>query len=214
MGKHFYIELVGYVGSGLIAVSMMLSSILRLRLINLAGAAAFTVYGILIGAIPVAILNGLIVVVNALYLLRMLRVKEYFHILSLRPDSDYLTYFLRFHADDIRNFFPGFEHHPAGNQMTLFILRDCTPAVVFIAEEGPRGVLRVVLDYAIPRYRDFKIGRFLFVSQADFFRQRGIREITFTPGTAHFGDYLIKAGFEPAGDGQGSYRIRYAEQGR
>ena len=214
MGKHFYIELVGYVGSGLIAVSMMLSSILRLRLINLAGAAAFTVYGILIGAIPVAILNGLIVVVNALHLLRMLRVKEYFHILSLRPDSDYLTYFLRFHADDIRNFFPGFEHHPAGNQMTLFILRDCTPAVAFIAEEGPRGVLRVVLDYAIPRYRDFKIGRFLFVSQADFFRQRGIREIVVSPRTAEFGAYLIKVGFEPAGDGQGSYRIRYAEQGR
>ena len=78
MGKHFQIELIGYVASALIAFSMMLSSILRLRVINLAGALAFTVYGILIGAIPVALLNGLIVLVNAHYLLRMLRAKEIF----------------------------------------------------------------------------------------------------------------------------------------
>ena len=214
MGKHFYIELIGYAASALIAFSMMLSSILRLRLINLAGATAFTVYGILIGAIPVAILNGLIVVVNAHYLLRLLQAKEYFHILSLRPDSDYLTYFLRFHADDIRIFFPGFEHRAAENQMALFILRDCTPACIFIAEEEPRGVLRVTLDYAIPRYRDFEIGRFLFVRQADFFRQRGIREIVAAPATADSREYLIKVGFQPTGDGQGMFRIRYAAQAR
>ncbi len=212
MGKHFTIELIGYFASALIALSMMLSSILRLRLINLTGAMAFTVYGILIGAIPVAILNGLIVLVNAHYLLRMLRAKEYFHILSLRPDSDYLTYFLRFHADDIRRFFPAFEHRPAENQMALFILRDCTPACVFIANEEPRGVLHVSLDYAIPRYRDFKVGRFLFVSQAEFFRQRGIREIIAAPATADSREYLIKVGFEPTEDTQGTFRIRYPER--
>ncbi len=210
MGKHFYIELIGYIASALIAISMMLSSILRLRLINLAGAAAFTVYGVLIGAIPVAILNGLIVLVNAHYLLRMLRAKEFFHLLSLRPDSDYLSYFLGFYAEDIRQMIPGFEQRAGENQLTLFILRDCTPAGVFIAAEEPGGVLRVVLDYAIPRYRDFKIGRFLFVEQADFFRQRGIREIVVAPRTADFGAYLIQVGFEPTGDAEGAFCIRYA----
>jgi hypothetical protein len=139
------------VASALIAISMMLSSILRLRLVNLAGAAAFAVYGLLIGSVPVAILNGLIVVVNAHYLLRMLRAKEYFHLLSLRPDSDYLSYFLGFHAKDIHGIFPEFTHRPGEKQVALFILRDCTPAGVFIAEEHPDGVLRVVLDYAVPR---------------------------------------------------------------
>ena len=210
MGKHFYIELIGCVASALIAFSMMLSSILRLRLINLAGAAAFTVYGVLIGAVPVAILNGLIVIVNAHYLLQMLRAKEYFHLLSLRPDSGYLTYFLRFYAEDIGQNFPAFEHRASGNQMALFILRDCAPAGIFIAEKEPGGVLRVALDYAIPRYRDFKIGRFLFVEQADFFRQRGVAEILAVPRTAAFEAYLIEVGFEPAGDAEGAFRIRYA----
>ena len=213
MDRHFYIELIGYAASALIAISMMLSSILRLRLINLAGVVAFAIYGLLIGSAPVAILNGLIVVVNAHYLLRMLRAKEYFHLLSLRPDSDYLSYFLGFHAKDIHENFPEFTHRPGENQVALFILRDCTPAGVFIAEEHPGGVLRVVLDYAVPRYRDFKIGRFLFVGQADFFRRRGIREIVVSPRTADFGAYLIKVGFEPLGDEHGSFLFRYEERG-
>lgn len=210
MGKHFYIELIGYVASALIALSMMLSSIVRLRVINLAGALAFTIYGILIGAIPVAILNGLIVLVNARYLLRMLRAKEYFHLLSLRPDADFLLYFLRFYAADIRIFFPRFEHRAVENEIAIFVLRDCTPAGVFIAEEQSRGVLHVRLDYAIRRYRDFKIGRFLFVTQAEFFRERGIREIIVSPQHADVRAYLIQVGFEPCGDAEGSLRIRYA----
>lgn len=209
MGKHFYIELVGYVASALIAFSMMLSSILRLRLINLAGALAFTVYGILIGAIPVAILNGLIVLVNAHFLSRMLRAKEYFHLLSLRPDSDYLQYFLRYHADDIRSFFPQFEHRAAENVMALFILRDCAPGGVFVAEEMTRGVLHVRLDYAIARYRDFKIGQFLFVTRAEFFRERCIREIIVSPHNAEVRAYLIQVGFEPCSDAQDALRICY-----
>ncbi len=209
MEKHFYIELIGYVASALIAISMMLSSILRLRLINLAGAAAFAVYGVFIHAQPVAILNGLIVGVNAYYLLQMLRAKEYFQLLNLRPDSDYLNYFLGFYAEDIRRIFPEFTPRPGANQMALFILRDCTPAGVFIAEERPGGVLQVVLDYAIPRYRDFKIGQFLFIEQANFFRERGVTEIVVLPHTADFGAYLMKVGFEPVGDERGSFRFRY-----
>ena len=213
MEKRFTIELIGYVASALIAVSMMLSSILRLRLINLAGALAFTVYGILIGAIPVAILNGLIVVVNAHFLLQMMRAKEYFHLLS-RPGSGYLSYFLVFYEKDIGSLHPGFEYRPHENQLTLLILRDCTPAGVFIADEEPGGVLRVVLDYAIPRFRDFKIGRFLFVEKADFFRERGIREIIVTPRTADFRAYLLEVGFKPTGDPDGSFSIQYGAQAR
>ena len=71
-------ELIGYLASVLILISLMMSSILRLRLINMVGAAGFSLYGLLIGAYPVAVLNGIIVVVNAYYLVRILRAKEHF----------------------------------------------------------------------------------------------------------------------------------------
>jgi hypothetical protein len=212
MEHRFILELVGYAASVLIAISMMMSSILRLRLFNLAGAAGFAVYGLLIHAYPVAVLNGITMVVNVYYLQRMLRTKEYFQLLKLHPDSVYLPYFLNFYGEEIRRILPEFQYRPSENQVALFILRDCNPAGVFIAEQKPDGVLRVVLDFVIPNYRDLKIGRFLFVEQAAFFRERGIKEIIVSPRTKEFGAYLVKVGFERAGRQEGSFRIRYADK--
>jgi hypothetical protein len=208
----FILKLIGYSGSALIALSLMMSSILRLRVINMIGGATFSLYGFLIGSYPVGLLNGFIVLVNVYHVNRMLRTKQYFQLLSLRPDSDYLRYFLKFYETQIRGILPGFEYRPGEGQLTLFILRDCNPVGVFIADEGPAGTLNVRLDFAVPRYRDLKIGRFLFVDQASFFRERGIREIVISPRTPAFGAYLLKVGFEPASPGdQRRFRIRFAE---
>lgn len=211
MENHLFLNLFGYAASALIAVSLMMSSILRLRLINLVGAGCFATYGVLIHAYPVALLNSTIVLVNIFYLSRMLRAKEYFQLLKLRPESDYLQYFLGFYRHDIQRILPDFEYRPAANQVTLFILRDCAPVGVFIAEEKTAGTLHVVLDFVIPRYRDLKIGRFLFVERADFFRERGIKEIVIAPRTKAFGAYLIEVGFEPASRKLGTFRLWVTE---
>ena len=55
------LEIIGYVASAIIAVSLSFSSIVKFRWTNLAGAASFATYGFLIGAIPVGILNSIIV---------------------------------------------------------------------------------------------------------------------------------------------------------
>ena len=212
MDKHTILELIGYAASVIIAISLMMSSVLRLRIINLVGAAMFATYGLLIGAIPVAVLNGAIVLVNVYHLVQMLQAKEFFRLLKLRPDSDYLKYFLGFYAKDILSILPDFEYRPTENQVTLFILRDCAPVGVFIAEEKTPGVLHVVLDFVIPRYRDLKIGKFLFVEHAAFFRERGIREVVIAPRSKGFDEYLIKVGFEHAKGDEKWLHIRYEEQ--
>jgi|ERR1051325_4597590 hypothetical protein len=58
MGYLNIYELIGYVASVLVAISLTMTSILRLRIINLTGSACFTLYGLLIGAYPVAIVNS------------------------------------------------------------------------------------------------------------------------------------------------------------
>jgi hypothetical protein len=63
-----HISLLGYVASLLVAVSLSLSSIVWLRVINLAGCLSFFVYGLAIGAWPVAIANGYIALINAYHL--------------------------------------------------------------------------------------------------------------------------------------------------
>ncbi|MDB4950897.1 MAG: hypothetical protein JWM27_3546 [Gemmatimonadetes bacterium] len=194
--QSFY-EILGYVASVLVAVSLMMSSILRLRLINLVGSLAFTVYGLAIHAYPVAAVNGLIVLINLYYLYRMLGTKEFFRLLRVEPGSEYLRFFLAYHAAEIGRFLPDFAHTPADGQLTLFVLRDMMPAGLFIGEQdGSR--LCVTLDFVIPQYRDFKIGRYLFREQAAFFRERGISEIVSDPGNAQHEAYLRKMGFVPS----------------
>lgn len=68
-----WLELYGYLGSALIAISLMMSDIRKLRWINLVGAGSFASYGLLIGSWPVAILNGFIVLIDIVHLWQLSR---------------------------------------------------------------------------------------------------------------------------------------------
>lgn len=63
-----YLEFLGYLASILVAISLMMRSLTKLRVINLSGSLLFTIYGFSIGAYPVAALNAFIVLVNIFYL--------------------------------------------------------------------------------------------------------------------------------------------------
>jgi hypothetical protein len=213
MDRQFAFELVGYAASVLVAVSLMMSSILRLRVINLVGSLAFTAYGLVIHAYPVAAVNGFIVLINLYYLRKMLGTREYFRLLSVEPDSEYLRYFLGFYDREIRRFLPEFSYAPSPRQITLFILRDMVPAGLFIGKLEPGGILRIKLDFVIPSYRDFKIGRYLFGEQADLFRERGCRTLVSGAGNREHAAYLRRIGFHPARseDGGEEYHLELGE---
>ena len=203
------LEIVGYAASVLVAVSLMMSSILKLRVINLVGSLAFTIYGVLIQAYPVAAVNLLIVFINLYYLRQMLGSREYFKLLQVKPDSEYLRAFLEFLADEIQRFLPGFAFTPDDRHLIFFVLRDMVPAGLFIGERRGDGALRVMLDFVIPQYRDFKTGRYLFRDQAHFFRAHGITEIVSAGGSKVHADYLRRMGFAPvnAADPASPYRL-------
>lgn len=65
------IEWVGYLASILIALSMFMKNIIKLRFINLIGCILFTIYGFIIKAYPVAIVNTVISFTNIYYIYKM-----------------------------------------------------------------------------------------------------------------------------------------------
>lgn len=212
MDHRAWLELIGYAASGLIALALMMSSIRRLRIINSIGAGLFALYGLLIHAYPVAVVNAVIVGINLYHLRRMLAAKEYYQLLPVRPDSDFLRHFLKTYRVEIQRIIPEFDYRPTEKQVTLFILRDCTPVGVFIAEHKSPETLRVVLDFVIPHYRNLHVGKFLFVAQAEFFRKLGVKEIIIQPRTKEFGAYLVEVGFEPTDRKLGAFRIWVAQK--
>lgn len=203
-------ELIGYAASVLVAVSLMMSSILRLRIINLAGAVLFAVYGFLIGSIPVAAVNVLIAGVNVFYLVRIYGTKEYFSLLEVEPDSAYMRHFLSLNRADIGRYLPEYDERDAAGDLVVFVLRDVVPAGVVIGETLPDGSLRIHLDYVLPGYRDFKVGDFLFRQSAGFFRDRGIRRLIARGSTRAHVRYLTRMGFtRPVGAGEGEYVLDF-----
>ena len=61
-------EIIGYVASLLVVVSLAMTSVVRLRTISLVGSVAFVVYGVLISSVPILITNAAIAVLNVWFL--------------------------------------------------------------------------------------------------------------------------------------------------
>lgn len=192
-------EIIGYIASALVAISLMMSSILRLRIINLIGAAFFTLYGLLIGAYPVAAVNAIIVIIDLYYLHEIYTAKEYFTLLEVQPDSSYLAKFLSYYKQEIDKYIPNYSFSvPTENRLlVLFILRNMVPAGLFIGEFQGQNQLFVKLDFVIPGYRDFKIAEFLYTKQADIFRAQGVQKIYSRPESKAHVAYLKRMGFTP-----------------
>jgi len=194
MATNLFYELIGYAASILVAISLMMSAVVRLRIVNMIGAFTFSIYGILIGSIPVFAMNGAIVLINVYYLLKIYHDKEFFQLFEVDENSRYTERFLQFYRDSIKSYQPAYTFDAQRN-FALFVLRDMVPAGLLHGNLDESGILTVDLDFVIPRYRDFKIGKYLFEEQLEFFRSKDIRAIRASGGSKTHNRYLEKSGF-------------------
>jgi hypothetical protein len=197
------LEWFGYAASVIVAVSLTMSSIVRLRWYNLVGAAAFSTYGFLIHAYPVGVLNGFIALADIYYLVRMYSVKERFQLVRVPSDSEYLGCFFEAHREEIRRIFPRFDFRMDEGRVAFYVLRDLVPACVFVGTPVGDGTLEVDLDFVVPAYRDFKPGAYLFGERLALFRDLGFRRLQARACDRAHGAYLRRVGFQPAGEEEG-----------
>lgn len=202
------LEWIGYIASLIVLVSLLMSSIKKLRWINLIGALVFGLYGFLIGSYPTGFMNLGIVIIDIYYLVRMYLSKEFFRVLPIQSNTEYLPYFLDFYKDDIRKFIDvekiDFDHA----EVKLYMVRNMTPAGVFICNKYDSNTLEIALDYAIPLYRDFKLGLFIFEHEKDFFLGKGYnRFIVSTNNNDHI-KYVKKMGFKEEMIGTETYYVK------
>jgi len=196
--ESWWVQAIGYLGSAFVIASLAQKSILRLRFIGLAGSTTFFAYSLFIEAYPIAIVNIVAGVIHIYYLRLLIRTPEaVFDTLEVRADSQYLEAFLTFHQRDIARYQPEFRHELGDNMKIVFILRDMVPAGVLICREDG-DAFKIVLDYAIPQYRDFKLGRYLFSEKSGVFSS-GTRLWSFASTPEHAA-YLQRMGFAAAGD--------------
>ena len=193
--------LIGYFGSALVVASLTMRSIIKLRIIGLAGALTFIVYGYLIDAWPIVLTNVVILAIHLAFLREIFTATEYFKVIEVRHDSPYLDLFLDTHGPEIEESWPDFSSQRSDDQLALFVLRDLMPAGLFVADVEDQSTLNLRLDFVIPGYRDFKVGRYLY--RKGTLHDRGFRTIVADSLDPRTIEYLSRMGFRPTNaDGQ------------
>ena len=204
------VELVGYLASALVVLALTMTSVVRLRMVSLAGSITFFVYGTLIDSVPIMITNGSIAVINVWFLR-----KEFasggphgrdLGVSHIRADSPFLADFVAFHLADIHRFQPDF-HLPTGDDVvTLLLNRDGLPAGMLIGRRDG-STLTIDLDYVLGPYRDSRLGRWLYGPGAQVFRADGIDQLRSAGTTDTHRKYLERVGFHPSPDDPDLYTL-------
>ncbi len=190
-----YLEYLGFVASLIVLVSLLMSSLKKLRWINLVGATLFGVYGFMIGSMPTGLMNLGIVIIDIYYLVKMYKTKEFFQVLPIEDDSEYLTEFMQFYRKDIESYMNLENLNIKDAAQKFYILRNMNTAGVFVADKYDNETLEIKLDYVVPMFRDFKIGLYVFESQREKFINEGYNKFVInTDNEAHI-KYVKRMGF-------------------
>lgn len=71
-----YIEILGIIASAIILLSSLFKNLLWLRTCNLIGAVLLCIYGIMISALSVWILNGCMILTQTYQIIKLLKQKQ------------------------------------------------------------------------------------------------------------------------------------------
>jgi hypothetical protein len=171
------IEGFGYLASVLLAISLLVNNDLRFRWLNTGGCAAFIIYGVLINAFPIILTNTILQLINLYSLWKIYNRQENFDLVTFDVSHGIFEKFLHYNKEDINSYFPKFDSKQESN-LQFMVLRDMAIANVFVATVK-EGVAEVQLNYTIPKYRDYKVGRFIFEKEKDFLLSKGIKKLVY-----------------------------------
>ncbi len=191
MNSSMMIEMVGYAGSVLVVISMLMTSVVKLRVVNMTGAVIFTVYALLIRSYPTALLNAFLVVINSYNLWRLLKKERQYELIDGKTEEPYVCYVLDRYREDILKYFPEFHMNPAEVDIAYLICNDVSLAGIFLGKKTDKDTAEVILDYSMPVYRDCSVGTYLYARLPS----EGIRRLVCEKAEEKHGAYLQKMGF-------------------
>lgn len=191
MNGKMAVELIGYIGSALVVVSMLMTSVVRLRVINLIGSAIFTGYALIIRSYPTAAMNLFLVGINVYHLMRLLNEKKHYDLIRTDLRDGYVAFLLERSLADIRAWFPEFSLRPEQADIVYLVCCDGDPAGLFLARSAGNGEVEVLLDYTTPVYRDTSVGRFLHSRLAE----TGCKRLVFKGNAPKHVGYMEKVGY-------------------
>ncbi len=197
MDKSTLIELYGYLGSALVVISMLMSSVVKLRVINAVGSLVSGSYALIIGSFPLALMNGCLLIINLYNLRKLLVTEKHYDLLPCSPQESFARYFLEHYSEDIAKYFPGYREDAALADTGYLVLCNGDPSGILLGKTAGVGTLESYLEYTTPTYRDCSVGKFLYSALPG----QGIGKLTVAQASESHKPYLKKMGYEASPDG-------------
>ncbi len=200
----------GYLASLCLIVALLVGSDLRFRWFNTLGNILFIVYAILLLALPVLLTNIILLVINIFALVKIYGKQESFDLIEFEGNEKLATKFMNFYQKDIAAYFPQFTPAKVQDQLNFIVTRDLVIANIFSAELLQNGDAIVQLNYTTPKFRDFKVGSFIFEKERDYLLSKGITRIVYQQ-VEHKGHlkFLEVAGFKKEVTGDTTWLVKY-----
>lgn len=175
----------GYLASLMLIISLVVNNDIKFRWFNTFGSFSFIIYGAMLHAIPVLITNVTLLIINIYYLVKIYRRKEDFDIIEFSGEEKLSVKFLQFYKKDITSYFPDFTTDLLKGNVNFVVLRDLVIANMFCARLESNGDAEVLLNYTLPKYRDYKVGSFIFEKEKQFLLSKGVKRIIYKKVTHH-----------------------------
>lgn len=185
------IEVIGYMGSFLVVLSMLMSSIVKLRMINTVGCCISATYALIIHSYPLALMNICLIAINIYNLIKLLKTQQHYSLVCIDTNNSLLNYFLSFYKKDIEHFFTEVNTEHILADTAYIVCCDTALAGVLLGTKKEEGKLDIVVDYTTPFYRDCSVGKFLYSKLSE----NGIHELIYSGNSQNHESYLQKMGF-------------------
>lgn len=201
--------LIGYLAAAFLAFSLLINKTLKFRIVSAFGSTSFLVYGILLHSLPIIISNVILLSINIYKIIKIYHINEVFEFLEIKKEYEIVNRFLKFHRADIKNYFPEFKFENNDGRISFFVLRDLNIANIFVGKLNDNGTINVEINYTIPKYRDFKVGKFIFDKERDFLLSKGVSKIIYEKiYNKQHESFLKKIGFETVIENNQKYLIK------
>lgn len=151
---------------------MLMSSVIKLRVINITGSIISGTYALIIGSFPLALMNICLIIINVYNILKLKKESRKYEIVVGNTQDAFFKYFVNHYSDDIKNYFCDFEAEKVSGDTVYYVFCNEAPVGLFVGNKKDDQI-DIVLDYTVPAYRDCSVAKFLYIA----IKKEGINQL-------------------------------------
>lgn len=186
----FIFNCIGYVGSLLVIISMTMTSMIKLRFINSTGCVFSIIYSILTLSIPVLILNGALLFINVIQIIRHYITKRNYEVIHADVDGFTLRHFTHKYEGVIKKENPSFFDNFKKANFARVVFSDDEVVAMIVGKNIKNETLDIYLDFIDKNAKNMK----LFNTIIDKLKHEGFKKIVFAHKCPQYNKYYEKLG--------------------